>query len=36
MSAIFYTPNGEDLSTLRGRIQAVGVALLFAYSVPHS
>lgn len=33
MSVIYYTPEGEDISTLRGRIQAVGVALLFTYSV---
>lgn len=33
MSAIYYTPEGEDISTLRSRIQAVGVALLFTYSV---
>lgn len=33
MSVIYYTPEGEDISTLRSRIQAVGVALLFTYSV---
>lgn len=29
----YYTPNGESLSTITSRIQAVGVALLFTYSV---
>jgi hypothetical protein len=33
MSLVYYTPQGEDLSTLRSRIQAVGVALLFTYAV---
>ena len=32
---IYYTPQGEDVSTLATRIQAVGVALLFAYSVSY-
>lgn len=34
MSFVFYaTPNGEDISTVRARITATGVALLFAYVV---
>lgn len=34
MSFVFYyTPNGDEISTLRARITATGVALLFAYVV---
>ena len=29
----YYTPNGDEISTLRARITATGVALLFAYVV---
>ena len=36
MSVVYYTPDGADISTLRSRIQAVGVALLFTYSVLNS
>jgi hypothetical protein len=33
MSEVWYTPNGEEVSTIRARITATGVALLMAYVV---
>jgi hypothetical protein len=33
MSFVWYTPNGEEISTLRARITATGVALLMTYVV---
>ena len=33
MSYYWYTPNGDEVSTLRARITATGVALLMTYVV---
>jgi len=29
----YIIPNGASVSTVKGRVQAVGIALLFVYSV---